>query len=250
MYKVVAILLLALFATWSDASGKDIQSNDEPINRPEQTTPAPGKDRYIESSDAVGLGKVIGYGRGATFVDINGDGFDDLFVVDSDDRHRTNDFGVSQMYLNKQDGTFEPVDIGIDPDDLIGNWAGSFADYDRDGDPDLLIVNGGYTTTSSLALYENRMSTEGRFVDVTSASRIRESTTDVDDSFWWGVSWADYDNDGWLDVVLTRRLSSVLLLHNEGDKTFTETGAALGIKIENMGDSKNPVWFDFDEDGD
>ncbi len=250
MYKVVAILLLALFATWSDASGKDIQSNDEPINRPEQTTPAPGKDRYIESSDAVGLGNVIGYGRGATFVDINGDGFDDLFVVDSDDRHRTNDFGVSQMYLNKQDGTFEPVDIGIDPDDLIGNWAGSFADYDRDGDPDLLIVNGGYTTTSSLALYENRMSTDGRFVDVTSASRIRESTTNVDDSFWWGVSWADYDNDGWLDVVLTRRLSSVLLLHNEGDKTFTETGAALGIKIENMGDSKNPVWFDFDEDGD
>ncbi len=235
MYKIAAILFLALFATWSDDPGKDISER---------------RDRYIESSDAVGLGNVIGYGRGASFVDIDGDGFDDLFVTDADNRRRTDDFGVSQMYLNKQDGTFEPVDIGIDSDDLIGAWVGSFADYDRDGDPDLLIANGGYTLRSSLVLYENRMSTDDEFVDVTSASRIPKSTDAVDDSFWWGAAWADYDNDGWLDVVLTRRNGSVLLLHNEGDKTFTETGAALGIKIEDMMDCKNPVWFDFDEDGD
>jgi hypothetical protein len=72
----------------------------------------------------------------------------------------------------------------------------------------------------------------------------------VDDSSWWGAAWADYDNDGWLDVAITRRGSSTLLLHNEGDKTFAEAGAALGIRIENMRDVKNPVWFDFDEDGD
>ena len=144
MFKTGAILIfLALFATWSDDSRKDILTNGEPNSNPASTTQTPGKDRYIESSDAVGLGDVIGYGRGAAFVDINGDGFDDLFVADTDDRHRTDDFGVSQMYLNKQDGTFEPVDIGIDADDLIGTWVGSFADYDRDGDPDLLIVNGG-----------------------------------------------------------------------------------------------------------
>jgi hypothetical protein len=214
------------------------------------TTPDPGQDRYIESSDAVGLGNVIGYGRGAAFVDIDGDGFDDLFVADSDNRHRTDDFAVSQMYLNKRDGTFEPVDIGINSEDLIGTWVGSFADYDQDGDPDILIANGGYTMASSLAFYENRMSTHNRFVDVTSASGITGSTTKPDNSFWWGAAWADYDNDGWLDVIITRRNSSALLLHNEGDKTFTETGMALGINIENMLDSKNPVWFDFDEDGD
>ena len=227
-------MFLALFTTWSDDS----------------TTPAPGKDRYIEFSDAVRLGDVIGYGRGAAFVDIDGDGFDDLFVADTDDRHRTDDFGVSQMYLNKQDGTFEPIDIGINSADLVGTWVGSFADYDRDGDPDLLIASGGYTMASSLAFYENQMSTDNRFMNVTSASGIAGSTTKLDDSFWWGVAWADYDNDGWLDVIVTRRNSSALLLHNEGDKTFTETGMALGINIENMRDSKNPVWFDFDEDGD
>ena len=171
-------------------------------------------------------------------------------MADTDDRHRTNDFGVSQVYLNKQDGTFEPVDIGINPEDLIGTWVGSFADYDRDGDPDLLILNGGYTTSSSLVFYENHMSTDNQFVNVTSASGIAGSTTSLNDSFWWGAAWADYDNDGWLDVVITRRNSSALLLHNEGDKTFTETGMALGINIENMFDAKNPVWFDFDEDGD
>jgi hypothetical protein len=235
MSKIVAtVMFLALFAAWSNDS----------------TTRAPGQDRYIESSDAVGLGDVTGYGRGAAFVDIDGDGFDDLFVADTDDRHRTHDFGVSQMYLNKRDGTFEPVDIGINSEYLIGTWVGSFADYDRDGDPDLLIASGGYTMASTLAFYENQMSTHRRFVDVTSASGIAGSTTKLDDSFWWGVAWADYDNDGWLDVIITRRNSSALLLHNEGDKTFTETGMAMGINIENMLDSKNPVWFDFDEDGD
>ena len=136
----------------------------------------------------------------------DGDGFDDLFVADTDDRHRTSDFGVSQMYLNKQDGTFEPVDIGINSDDLIGTWAGSFADYDRDGDPDLLIASGGYTMASTLAFYENRMSTDHRFVDVTSASGVTGSTAKLDDSFWWGVAWADYDNDGWLDVIITEEI--------------------------------------------
>ena len=235
MYKITATLIfVALWAIPADDS----------------TTQTPGKDRYIERSDAVGLGGVVGYGRGAAFVDINGDGFDDLFVADTDDRHRANDFGVSQMYLNKQDGTFERADVGIDADHLVAAWAGSFADYDRDGDPDLLIANGGYTTTSSLVFYENRMSTDNRFVDVTSASGIQASTTRLGDSFWWGVAWADYDNDGWLDVIITRRSGSALLLHNEGDKTFSETGMALGIDIENMLDAKNPVWFDFDEDGD
>ena len=55
MYKIVtALMFLALFAAWSD----------------DATAQAPGQDRYIESSDAVGLGDVTGYGRGATFVDI------------------------------------------------------------------------------------------------------------------------------------------------------------------------------------
>ena len=251
MFKTGTMLIfLALLAIGSDDSRKDILNSGEPNISAENATQVPPKDRYIESSDAVGLGEVTGYGRGAAFVDINGDGFDDLFVADTDDRHRTDDFGVSQMYLNKQDGTFEPIDIGISDDDLVGAWAGSFADYDRDGDPDLLILNGGYTMTSSLAFYENRMSTDNRFVDVTSASRIRQSTTGLGDSFWWGVAWADYDNDGWLDVLVTRRNGSALLLHNEGDKTFAETGRASGIDIENMRDAKNPVWFDFDEDGD
>ncbi|SVE26376.1 uncharacterized protein METZ01_LOCUS479230, partial [marine metagenome] len=157
MYGIgTALISLALLATWPN----------------DATAQAPDKDQYVESSDAAGLGDVAGYGRGVAFVDINSDGFDDLFVADTDDRHRTNDFGVSQMYLNQQDGTFAAVDVGISPDDLIGTWVGSFADYDRDGDPDLLILNGGYTMASSLVFYENRMSTDNRFVNVTSASGI------------------------------------------------------------------------------
>ena len=113
MYRIgTALISLALLTTWPN----------------DATAQAPDKDQYVESSDAAGLGDVAGYGRGVAFVDINSDGFDDLFVADTDDRHRTNDFGVSQMYLNQQDGTFAAVDVGISPDDLIGTWVGSFAD--------------------------------------------------------------------------------------------------------------------------
>src|SRR5262245_38590306 len=88
------------------------------------------------------------YGRGAAFVDINGDGWDDLFLANTDDGWEPANRGVSMFYINKKDGTFaaQPAtDLGIDSRDLVGTWSGSFADYDNDGDADLLLANGGYT---------------------------------------------------------------------------------------------------------
>ena len=68
-------------------------------------------------------------------------------------------------------------------------------------------------------------------------------------SNWWGSSWSDYDLDGWLDVVVTRTEGKALLFRNNGDGTFGETGSFLGVGIE-MQDGKNPVWTDYDGDGD
>ena len=207
-------------------------------------------DHYRQVADSRGLGRVTGYGRGAAFVDIDGDGDDDLFVADTDGRFFGDPYGMSMFFLNDGSGHFVPAELQLDPDDFHSTWVGSFADYDNDGDPDLMVGNGGYTGSSTLVLLENRISQNQGFVNVTEQAGLwsRNGTPEI--SAWWGISWADYDNDGWLDVIVTRRAGRPLLFHNEGDGSFSEQGARLGIQPIGNQDTKNPVWIDYDEDGD
>ena len=204
---------------------------------------------YCNRALDAGLYAVKRYGRGAAFVDIDGDGWDDLFLADTDNRWDPRNYGISMFFLNKHDGTFAPkraAELGIDNRDLISTWAGCFADYDNDGDQDLLPVNGGYSGNSNLALYENRIAQGKGFVSVTAPSGI--GVANAKPSQWWGCSWADYDHDGLLDVVVTRVKGTALVFHNNGNGTFTEVGAGLGVNIV-MQDGKNPVWLDYNMDG-
>ena len=205
---------------------------------------------FCNDAAAAGLDAGTRYGRGAAWVDVDGDGWDDLFLADSDNRWDAADYGVSTFFLNRGDGAFEAVAatrLGIDPGDLVSTWAGAFADYDNDGDPDLLLANGGYSGVSNLALYDNRFDEDGGFAPVTGESGLEAANRTP--SNWWGASWADYDLDGWLDVVVTRTDGVALLFRNNRDGSFEETGAALGVGIP-MEDGKNPVWIDYDRDGD
>lgn len=205
---------------------------------------------YCNRAIEAGIHTVTRYGRGSAFADIDGDGWDDLFFADTDDRWEPANYGVSMFFINKRDGTFTPkaaAELGIDNKDLISTWNGSFADYDNDGDPDLLIANGGYTGKSNLALYENRINDGGKFLSVTVKSGVGIANSGL--SEWWGSSWADYDRDGFLDVVVSRLNGQPVLLHNNKNGTFTGVAYALGVNIV-MKDGKNPVWIDYDQDGD
>jgi len=189
------------------------------------------------------------YGRGAAFVDLDGDGWDDLFLANTDDGWDPKNRGVSMFYINQRNGKFTPktaMDMGIDSRDLVATWSGSFADYDNDGDPDLLLANGGYTGKSNVALYENRIKDGAGFVSATTRSGI--GALNSLPSTWWGSSWADYDRDGWLDVVVTRTVGTVAVFHNNGNGTFTQLSSLLGVNIV-MRDGKNPVWIDYNMDG-
>ena len=127
---------------------------------------------YWDMTEESGLSTTFGYGRGAAFVDFNGDGLDDLFVADCDARYRVTEYGVSQFFLNRGDGTFKEVDLGVFHYDLYGTFSGSFADYDNDGDPDLIIAGGGYSVESDLVVYENQVTDSGVFINTTEAMGV------------------------------------------------------------------------------
>ena len=124
--------------------------------------------------------------------------------------------------------------------DSTGNGA-AFLDYDRDGDMDILIVNGSSLSRfksggdQMVALYRNDGG--GRFTDVTARSGLTRS------GWGMGVCVADYDNDGFPDIYVTA-LGPNVLWHNTGHGTFTATGQAA-----HPGWSTGCAFGDYDRDG-
>lgn len=186
------------------------------------------------------------YGKGTAIVDVDADGWDDIWASDSDNRSVASGWGTSSLYRNNRDGTFTKQDIGIDDGDLFLNWEGSFADYDNDGDPDLLLTNGGYGGASSLALYRNDVRENGKFTNVSEAAGLHAGS-----HAWWGASWADFDLDGWLDFAVTPLAGRLVLYHNLGNGTFEELPVTPDADTRPTRDEmKNPLWFDYNLDGD
>ena len=197
----------------------------------------------VDRAKEAGLADAPGYGKASSMVDVNGDGWEDLWDSNTNQRPPSPEHpSLPRFYLNQKDGTFKPYDLGIDPDDLEFTWGAAWADFDNDGDPDLLLGSGGFLGQGSLALYENRWKEEQKLVKRPAGITQRKQQ-------WWGVSWADFNNDGCLDFAAVSRTSRAWIYRSNCDKTFTEVAAKLGIVVK-FKDGKNPVWFDIDNDGD
>jgi hypothetical protein len=121
----------------------------------------------------------------------------------------------------------------------------AFIDYDNDGYPDIILINGvdfpghphGGATT--LKLYHNNH--DGTFTDVTRRSGLAVPM------FGLGVAVGDYDNDGFDDIFVSA-LGQSHLFHNEGNGTFTDVTKFAGM----WGPSEfstSAAWVDYDRDG-
>jgi hypothetical protein len=177
---------------------------------------------------------------GSSVVDYDGDGNLDVYV---DNGAFTANGENNFLYRGNGDGTFTRILLGHLVNDGEMSLSSGWCDYDDDGDPDLLVANGGTFDYYGIANLFYRNDGDGTF------SRITEGVvaTDVENST--GVSWGDYDNDGDFDLFIAnwgREDNS--LYQNNGDGTFSKI--TTGSIVTSGGHSVAGAWGDADNDGD
>ncbi|MEE2912812.1 MAG: CRTAC1 family protein [Planctomycetota bacterium] len=172
-------------------------------------------------------------GSGAAWIDVENDGDYDLYLVNGSGGPET----TNALYLNMGDGTFMPTTKSCGVLDDGEGMAVSVADYDNDGFSDLMVMNFG-----DFILFHNNG--DGTFSNVTATA----FPDGVDEIWYGGSSWGDFDGDGNLDVYVAgyvdlsqNRGSKDLrfpmdfagfknrLFHNNGDGTFTDIAESAGV---------------------
>ena len=141
--------------------------------------------QFTDIAPDLKMNKVDG-GRGSAWGDYDNDGDLDIVAVGTYQPHA--------LYRNNGDGTFTNTAVQAGIADPRGGWGSLFADYDNDGYPDLYITRGGWSGAAENTLYHNNG--DGTFTDVTHAAGV----ADPQSSFC--AAWADYDNDGYLDLYV------------------------------------------------
>ena len=194
-----------------------------------------GRDSlFTDMAANLKMDKVDG-GRGSAWGDYDNDGDEDIVAVGTYQPH--------VLYRNNGNGTFTNVADQAGIADPRGGWGSLFADYDNDGFLDLYITRGGWSGAAENTLYHNNG--DGTFTDVAHTAGV----ADPQSSFC--AAWADYDNDGFLDLYIADGVigdgAANVLYRNNGDGTFTNIAEIAGVA--NTGNSLGTAWGDYDKDG-
>jgi len=214
-----------------------------------------GDGTFSDVSKAAGVSDPEGrFGLTAQWSDLDGDGWVDLYVA--------NDAWPNFLYKNNRDGTFTEngffsgTAVGEDGNEQ-GSMGVAIGDYNHDEKPDIYVTNFSdeYNT-----LY--RQESQLNFVDVSYASKLAQSSFPY---VGWAAAFTDYDNDGWVDLLVvnghvypqmenasagTTYTQRKLLYRNNRDGTFAEIAESAGEALMARQVSRGVGFGDLDNDGD
>jgi hypothetical protein len=143
------------------------------------------------------------------FTDVNGDGWEDLYLIIDRIEFR------NELFINNGDGTFTNVSAGSGSDVYVCSMTGTVGDFDNDGDLDTYVTS-NLTTGNVLLKNEG----DNTFTDVAEELGV------VVDSYCWGSLWLDYDNDSWQDLFVGATQDTgppiSYFFRNEGGITFSD----------------------------
>jgi hypothetical protein len=200
------------------------------------------------------------YGMGVAAGDFNNDGCIDLYLAN---------FGRNQMFRNNCDGTFSDVSKASGTDNSGWSVSAAFVDFDRDGWLDLYVGNylryslegntrcvspagaSDYCTPRSYQPLPDRLYRNlgnGTFADVTAKARVASEFGPA-----LGVTTADFDNDGWIDIYVANDGKENQLWRNQRDGTFKNIALLAGVALPVTGNAEASMGVDagdFDNDGD
>lgn len=221
-----------------------------------------GDSKFTDVTKATGL-DVTFYGQGVAVGDYDSDGDIDLFITA---------VGLNRLFRN-EGARFVDVTDAAGVGGVAEQWSTSsgFLDHDNDGDLDLFVCNyvkwtrefdkaQDFTLTGGERGYGRpqefpgtypylyRNDGDGKFTEVSEEAglRIRNPVRrDVYAAKSLGTTFADFDEDGWIDIAVANDTVQNFLFHNQQDGSFVEKAVERGMAFDQQGQARGAMGIDF-----
>ena len=210
-----------------------------------------GDFKFKDITEFARVGGEKAWSTGVTMVDINGDGYLDIYVCNSGDVQGDNK--QNELFINNGDLTFKETALEYNLNDKGFSTHANFFDYDKDGDLDVYILNNSFQAIGSFDLRRNERpkrdvlggdklmrNDNGYFNDVSESAGIYGSVI----GFGLGITIGDIDGDNWDDIFISNDFFERDYLYlNQKNGTFKEdlinrmnsiSGASMGADIADI----------------
>lgn len=213
-----------------------------------------GNLKFEDITEKAGL-KTKGWANGASVVDINQDGYPDIYVCKAGNRNTPPGEMHNQFFINNGNNTFtdKAAEMGLDDDGYDIHTA--FFDYDKDGDLDMYLLRNAFVNYNRNNV--RAKTTDGKAISTDKLYRNNGNSTFTDvsreagisiEGFGLGVSVCDLNNDNWPDLYVSNDfLTNDLVWMNNGDGTFSNKASAM-LRHQTYNGMGNDV-ADYNNDG-
>jgi hypothetical protein len=206
-----------------------------------------GDGTFLDVTTAAGFATSLGKGMGISIADVNGDGWEDIFIANDTERNF--------LYINQRNGSFREQGLLLgaaynDDATTVSAMGADIRDYDNDGWPDIFFND---LTGQVWGLFRNLGGRAFRYTSP-AAGLVPLSTP----FSGWGAAFIDYNNDGWkdlfsangdVDYLRSNAAQHDTLFENTGGKRFIDVSASMGDHFQRPGYQRGAAIADLNNDG-